>query len=90
MKLSNQNILASDDEAKLAIFEEEDGNKCLMLDYMKEENIVRASVMRGGDTLAYFDIEVRNDLLGRKYDGIIGLMHYFERILSKVTMKDAS
>ena len=88
--LSQQNMYASDDGRKIAIFEKYESNKCLMFEYLKDENVVRATIMRGEDIQGCFDIDIDNNLLGRKHEGVIGITHYFERVLSEINIGEAS
>ena len=80
-------IYASENGNKLAIFEGE-SNHMLLFEYKPEEDIIEVSMMRGAEVEGIFRIDVHDNQLGRRYEEIIGLKHYLERILDKAIEED--
>lgn len=80
-------MYASKDKRKLGIFEG-DSNHALMLEYVPELDIVEVTI-RTGDTIeGRYNIYVHDNQAGRQYEGIIGLKHYLERLLTMLQFED--
>lgn len=82
-------MYASDDGLKLGIFEGK-SNHLLLFEYNPVFDIVEVKIMRGEDIEARFTIEARDNQYGRKYEGLIGVEHYFARIREILEKEDKS
>ena len=80
-------MYASEDGLKLGIFEG-DSNHLLLFNYIEYLDIVEVKIMRGEVVEARFTIEARDDQYGRRYEGLIGLEHYFARVREVLEKED--
>lgn len=80
-------MYASTDGLRLGIFEGE-SNHLLMFDYIPSLDVVEVKIMRGEEVEARFHISVHDNQYGRKYEALLGIEHYFERVRKEVERKD--
>lgn len=84
--MSNK-MYASDDGLRLGIFED-DSNHLLLFDYNQSLDIVEVKIMHGENVEARYTISVHDNQYGRKYEGLLGIEHYFARIRAVVEKED--
>jgi len=72
---------------RLGIFED-DSNHLLLFDYIPSLDIVEVKVMMGEELEARFSISVHDNQYLRKYEGLLGIEHYFARIREVVEKED--
>lgn len=80
-------MYASEDGLRLGIFEGK-SNHLLLFDYNPALDVVEVRIMRGEDIEASFTIEARDNQYGRRYEGLIGLEHYFARVRETLEKED--
>ena len=80
-------MYASKDGTKLGIFEG-DSNHLLMLEYIRELDVVQVSIMTGDTVEGVFRIAAHDNQSGRKYEGLLGLEHYCQRIIKMMQSDD--
>ena len=80
-------MYASEDGLRLGVFED-DSNHLLLFDYISSLDIVQVRIMRGEEVEALFSISVHDNQYGRKYEGLLGIEHYFARIREFVEKED--
>ena len=80
-------MYASADKRKLGIFEG-DSNHAILFEYVPELDVIEISI-RTGDTIeGSFNIKVHDNQAGRKYEGILGLRNYLNRLLESLVLQD--
>ena len=80
-------MYASEDGLKLGIFEG-DSNHLLLFNYIEYLDIVEVKIMRGEVVEARFTMEARDNQYGKRYEGLIGLEHYFARVREVLEKED--
>ena len=80
-------MYASEDGFRLCIFEGE-SNHLLLFDYIPSLDVVEVKIMRGEEVEARFQISVHDNQYGRKYEGLLGIEHYFARIREAIEEND--
>ena len=80
-------MYASEDGFRLGIFEGE-SNHLLLFDYIPSLDVVEVKIMRGEEVEALFHISVNDNQYGRKYEGLLGIEHYFARIREAIEKND--
>ena len=80
-------MYASEDGLKLGVFEGE-SNHLLLFDYIPSLDVVEVKIMRGEEVEARFHISVHDNQYGRKYEGLLGIEHYFARIREAIEKND--
>lgn len=80
-------MYASEDGLRLGVFEGE-SNHLLLFDYIPSLDVVEVKIMRGEDVEARFHISVHDNQYGRKYEGLLGIEHYFARIREAIETND--
>lgn len=80
-------MYASEDGLRLGVFEGEN-NHLLLFDYIPSLDIVEVKIMRGEEVEARFRISAHDNQYGRKYEGLLGIEHYFARIREVVETND--
>ena len=80
-------MYASEDGFRLGVFEG-DSNHLLLFNYVPSLDMVEVKIMCGEEIEARFTISVHDNQYGRKYEGLLGIEHYFERIRKIVEEKD--
>ena len=80
-------MYASEDGLKLGIFEG-DSNHLLLFNYIEYLDIVEVKIMRGEVVKARFTMEARDNQYGKRYEGLIGLEHYFARVREVLEKED--
>ena len=75
-------MYASEDGLRLGVFEGE-SNHLLLFDYIPSLDVVEVKIMRGEE-----DISVHDNQYGRKYEGLLGIEHYFARIREAIEKND--
>lgn len=82
-------IYANEDGHKLGIFEG-DSNHLILFDYNAALDAIEVKIMRGEYVEARFFIEAHDNQLGRQYEGVIALEHYFTRVRETLEKADRS
>ena len=80
-------MYASEDGLRLGVFEGE-SNHLLLFDYIPSLDIVEVKIMRGEEIEARFHISAHDNQYGRKYEGLLGIEHYFARVREAVEAND--
>ena len=80
-------MYASEDGLKLGVFED-DSNHLLLFDYIPSLDAVEVKIMRGEKVEARFFISVHDNQYGRKYEGLLGIEHYFSRLRESIEKND--
>ena len=80
-------MYASEDGLKLGVFEGE-SNHLLLFDFIPSLDVVEVKIMRGEEVEARFHISVHDNQYGRKYEGLLGIEHYFARIREAIKKND--
>lgn len=80
-------MYASEDGLRLGVFEGE-SNHLLLFDYIPSLDIVEVKIMRGEEVEARFHISAHDNQYGRKYEGLLGIEHYFTRIREALEAND--
>ena len=80
-------MYASEDGLKLGVFED-DSNHLLLFDYIPSLDAVEVKIMRGEKVEARFFISVHDNQYGRKYEGLLGIEHYFTRVREAIEKND--
>ena len=80
-------MYASEDGFRLGIFEGE-SNHLLLFDYIPSLDVVEVKIMRGEEVEARFHISVHDNQYGRKYEGLLGIEHYFGRLRGAIEKND--
>lgn len=80
-------MYASEDGLRLGIFKD-DSNHLLLFDYIPSLDIVEVKVMMGEELEARFSISVHDNQYRRKYEGLLGIEHYFARNREVVEKED--
>ena len=73
------NLYASEDALRLGIFEG-DSNHMLLFNYISSLDVVEVKIMTGEFVEARFTIAAHDNQNGRKYEGLLAVEHYFQRI----------
>ena len=60
----------------------------LLFEYIPEHDVVEVSIMTGDLLEGRFSIKVHDNQMGRKFEGLLGLEHYFQRIREMVQKDD--
>lgn len=84
--MSNK-MYASEDGLRLGVFEG-DSNHLLLFDYNVFTDAVEVKLMRGEEMEARFFISVHDNQYGRKYEGLLGIEHYFARLREAIEQID--
>ena len=80
-------LYASEDGRKLGIFE--DGtNHVLLFNLVPSMDMLEVKIMEGERTEARFTIALHDDQGGRKYEGLLAIEHYMERIREIISKMD--
>jgi hypothetical protein len=80
-------MYASEDGLRLGVFEGE-SNHLLLFDYIPSLDVVEVKIMRGEEVEARFHISAHDNQYGRKYEGLLGIEHYFTRIREALEAND--
>ena len=80
-------MYASEDGFRLGICEG-GSNHLLLFDYIPSLDVVEVKIMRGEEVEARFHISVHDNQYGRKYEGFLGIEHYFARIREAIEKND--
>lgn len=80
-------MYASEDGLRLGVFEGE-SNHLLLFDYIPSLDIVEVKIMRGEEVEARFHISAHDNQYVRKYEGLLGIEHYFTRIREALEAND--
>ena len=80
-------MYASEDGLKLGVFED-NSNHLLLFDYVSSLDAVEVKIMRGEEIEARFHISVHDNQYGRKYEGLLGIEHYFSRVREAIEESD--
>lgn len=80
-------MYASEDGFRLGVFEGE-SNHLLLFDYTPSLDVVEVKIMRGEEVEARFHISVHDNQYGRKYEGLLGIEHYFARLRGTIEKND--
>ena len=80
-------MYASEDGFRLGVFEGE-SNHLLLFDYIPSLDVVEVKIMRGEEVEALFHISVNDNQYGRKYEGLLGIEHYFARLRGAIEKND--
>ena len=85
----SNSLYASQDGRKLGVFEG-DSNHMLLFEYISEHDVVEVSIKTGDMLEGRFSIKVHDNQMGRKFEGLLGVEHYFQRIREMVQDDDNS
>ena len=80
-------MYASEDGLRLGVFEG-NSNHLLLFDCKPSLDIVEVKIRRGEEVKARFHISVHDNQYGRKYEGLLGIEHYFARIREAIEKND--
>lgn len=80
-------MYASEDGLRLGVFEGK-SNHLLLFDYIPSLDVVEVKIMRGEEVEARFHISAHDIQYGRKYEGLLGIEHYFARVREAIEKKD--
>ena len=80
-------MYSSDDGLRLGVFED-DSNHLLLFDYISSLDVVEVKIMSGEKIEASFQISAHDNQNGRKYEGLLGIEHYFARIREVIEKND--
>lgn len=80
-------MYASEDGLKLGVFED-NSDHLLLFNYIPSLDMVEVKIMNGEYAEARFTITVHDNQYGRKYEGLLGIEHYFSRIREIVERQD--
>ena len=85
--MSSNTIMASEDGRKLGIFEGS-STHVLLFNLVPSLDILEVKIMDGERTEARFTIDLHDDQYGRKYEGLVAIEHYMERIREIISKMD--
>lgn len=80
-------MYASEDGLRLGVLEG-NSNHLLLFDCKPSLDIVEVKIMRGEEVKARFHISVHDNQYGRKYEGLLGIEHYFASIREAIEKND--
>ena len=80
-------MYSSEDGLRLGVFED-DSNHLLLFDYIPSLDVVEVKIMRGEEVEARFQISAHDNQYGRKYEGVLGIEHYFTRVREAIEKND--
>ena len=80
-------MYSSEDGLRLGVFED-DSNHLLLFDYIPSLDVVEVKIMSGGEVEARFQISAHDNQYGRKYEGLLGIEHYFARVREAIEKND--
>lgn len=80
-------MYASADKRKLGIFEG-DSNHAILFEYIPELDVVEVTIRTANEIEGRFHISAHDNQAGRKYEGIIGLRNYLNRLLEVLVFQD--
>lgn len=80
-------MYSSEDGLRLGVFED-DNNHLLLFDYIPSLDLVEVKIMRGEEIEACFHISAHDNQYGRRYEGLLGVEHYFARVRETIENND--
>ena len=60
----------------------------MLFNYLPSLDVVEVKIMNGDCVEARFTISAHDNQYGRKYEGLLGIEHYFSRIREIIEKKD--
>ena len=78
---------ASEDGHKLGIFEG-DSNHVLFFNLVPSMDMLEVKIMDGQRVEARFTVDLHDNQYGRKYEGLLAIEHYMERIREIISKAD--